>query len=98
MAEPLLGRGSGDGTGDLVLLNKLISGSHEAGGILGSAVHPHFVMQMHARGASGGSHGADRLTEFDPLPEHNHPYFEITNLKILELPYTSEEIVITSLI
>jgi hypothetical protein len=25
-------------------------------------------MQMHARGASGGSHGADRLTEFDPLP------------------------------
>ena len=40
----------------------------------------------------------ERLTEFDPLPEHNHPYFEITNLKILELPYTSEEIVITSLI
>ena len=24
----------------------------------------------------------ERLTEFDPLPEHNHPYFEITNLQI----------------
>lgn len=40
----------------------------------------------------------DRLTEFDPLPEHNHPYFEISNLKVIELPYSSEEILITNLI
>src|SRR6478672_11793900 len=48
MAEPLLARGSGDGTGDLVLLNKLVSSSHEAGGVLRAAVHPDLVVQMNA--------------------------------------------------
>jgi hypothetical protein len=67
MDEPLSARGWGDGAGDLVLLNKLVSGSHEAGGVLGAAVHPHFIVQMHARGASCGSHGADTLAERDPL-------------------------------
>jgi hypothetical protein len=50
------------------LLNKLVSGSHEAGGVLGAAIHPDFVMQMHAGRSSCGSHGTDRLTELDPLP------------------------------
>lgn len=39
----------------------------------------------------------DKLTEFDPLPEHHHPYFEIKNLPYLELPHTAEELVITHL-
>jgi hypothetical protein len=68
MDEPLSARWGCDGAGDLVLLNKLVSGSHKAGGVLGAAVHPDFVMQMHAGRASCGSHGADSLTELDPLP------------------------------
>ena len=67
MDEPLSAREGWDGAGDLVLLNKLVSGSHEAGGVLRAAVHPHFVMQMHAGGASCGSHGADALTDADAL-------------------------------
>lgn len=31
-----------------------------------------------------------RLTEFDPLPEHDHPYFEIKNLPFLELDHLTE--------
>ena len=39
----------------------------------------------------------EKLTEFDPLPEHHHPYFEIKKLPYLELPHTGEEWVITHL-
>lgn len=31
-----------------------------------------------------------KLTEFDPLPEHDHPYFEIKNLLYLELDHIAE--------
>lgn len=31
-----------------------------------------------------------KLTEFDPLPENDHPYFEIKNLPYLELNHQSE--------
>lgn len=31
-----------------------------------------------------------RLTEFDPLPEHDQPYFEIKNLSYLELNHMTE--------
>ncbi|OOG77088.1 glycoside hydrolase family 31 protein [Algoriphagus sp. A40] len=31
-----------------------------------------------------------KLTEFDPLPEHNHPYFEIKNLPYFELDHLTE--------
>ena len=62
------GRGAAPGvTGRLVLLNKLVSGSEEAGGILGATVHPHFIVQMNAGGASCGPHGADALAERDLL-------------------------------
>jgi len=33
-----------------------------------------------------------KLTEFDPLPEHSHPYFDITNLPYLELPQPADEL------
>ncbi|WP_051286930.1 glycoside hydrolase family 31 protein [Algoriphagus mannitolivorans] len=38
-----------------------------------------------------------KLTEFDPLPEHNHPYFEIKNLSFLEIPNRLEYFEITGL-
>ena len=38
-----------------------------------------------------------KLTEFDPLPEHDHPYFEIKGLPYLELPNTPESIEINGL-
>jgi alpha-glucosidase len=39
----------------------------------------------------------EKLTEFDPLPEHNHPYFEIKGIKILKVSNSNEELVITRL-
>jgi len=39
----------------------------------------------------------ERLTEFDPLPEHNHPYFEIGGIKMLEVANSDEELLITGL-
>src|SRR5690349_5044961 len=44
MADPVSERGCG--AGDLVLLNKLVSGSQEAGGVLRAAVHPHLIVQV----------------------------------------------------
>ncbi|GMQ29884.1 glycoside hydrolase family 31 protein [Algoriphagus confluentis] len=38
-----------------------------------------------------------RLTEFDPLPEHHHPYFEIKQLPYLELDHLSDSFEITGL-
>lgn len=38
-----------------------------------------------------------KLTEFDPLPEHNHPFFEIQGLPYLEIPNLSELCEITGL-
>jgi alpha-glucosidase len=38
-----------------------------------------------------------RLTEFDPLPEHEHPYFSIQNLKYLEIENGTESILLTQL-
>lgn len=35
-----------------------------------------------------------KLTEFDPLPEHDHPYLEIKNLPFLELEFNSKETII----
>jgi hypothetical protein len=68
MAEPVSARGCGDdGAGDLVLLNKLVSGSHKAGGVLRAAIHPHLVVQVNAGGASGRAHGADALAQRDAL-------------------------------
>jgi alpha-glucosidase len=32
-----------------------------------------------------------KLTEFDPLPEHAHPYYDITDLPFLELPQPADE-------
>jgi alpha-glucosidase len=31
-----------------------------------------------------------KLTEFDPLPEHDHPYFEINTLPFVELDHLTE--------
>jgi alpha-glucosidase len=39
-----------------------------------------------------------KLTEFDPLPEHDHPYFEIKNLPFLEMDHLSEAFEICGLI
>src|SRR6218665_3359785 len=61
------GRSGWAGAGALVLLNKLISCSEEAGGVLGPTVQPDLVMKVDAGGASGGSHGADALAETDRL-------------------------------
>ena len=78
MAEPLSARDCGvAGAGDLVLLNKLVSGSHEAGGVLRAAVHPHFVVQVHAGGASCGSHGADTLADTNALAGQNRRGVEV---------------------
>ncbi|RIW13188.1 DUF4968 domain-containing protein [Algoriphagus lacus] len=38
-----------------------------------------------------------KLTEFDPLPEHDHPYFEIKNLPYLECDHLPEAFEITGL-
>ncbi|MDI1322467.1 MAG: glycoside hydrolase family 31 protein [Algoriphagus sp.] len=38
-----------------------------------------------------------RLTEFDPLPEHEHPFLAISGLKYFEYPNSSETIVISGL-
>lgn len=38
-----------------------------------------------------------RLTEFDPLPEHNHPYFQIDQLPYLEIDHLSDSFEITGL-
>lgn len=38
-----------------------------------------------------------KLTEFDPLPEADHPYFEIKNLPYLELDHISEAFAITGI-
>jgi hypothetical protein len=55
------------GAGALDLLNNLFSCTDEAGGVLGSSVHPHFIVQVDAGGASGGAHGADPLAQRDAL-------------------------------
>jgi alpha-glucosidase len=34
----------------------------------------------------------EKLTEFDPLPEHLHPYHEINGLTCLRIPYSNESI------
>lgn len=39
----------------------------------------------------------ERLTEFDPLPENEHPYFEIKNLPYLELDHRMSHFSITGL-
>jgi len=38
-----------------------------------------------------------KLTEFDPLPENDHPFYEVSDLQFLELGYSSEKIVISIL-
>lgn len=38
-----------------------------------------------------------KLTEFDPLPDYNHPYFEISDAKLLDLEYSKEEFMLTGL-
>ncbi|MEN2282567.1 TIM-barrel domain-containing protein [Algoriphagus sp. SE2] len=39
----------------------------------------------------------NKLTEFDPLPESEHPFFEIESLPYLEIEYTNNQIVISDL-
>ncbi|HSJ69879.1 MAG TPA: glycoside hydrolase family 31 protein [Anditalea sp.] len=34
----------------------------------------------------------DKLTEFDPLPDYLHPYYEITDIKTVEFDYNTEAI------
>lgn len=34
----------------------------------------------------------EKLSKFDPLPEHAHPYFDIAHLPYLELPHTANEL------
>lgn len=38
-----------------------------------------------------------KLTEFDPLPEHDHPYYEIKGLAYIDLPNIPESFEITGL-
>lgn len=38
-----------------------------------------------------------KLTEFDPLPEHAHPFHQIQNLKRIQLSHLPEEILISGL-
>jgi alpha-glucosidase len=33
----------------------------------------------------------DRLTEFDPLPDHSHPYFDMKNVPTVVINYVSED-------
>jgi hypothetical protein len=61
------GRADGVGAGLLVLLNKLISCSEEACGVLWSAVQPDFVMEVDAGGAARRAHPSDTLAERDRL-------------------------------
>ncbi|NVJ87084.1 MAG: glycoside hydrolase family 31 protein [Algoriphagus sp.] len=39
-----------------------------------------------------------KLTEFDPLPEHDHPYYEIKQLRSLKIKHDKKEIEISGLI
>ncbi|WP_296699718.1 glycoside hydrolase family 31 protein [Algoriphagus sp.] len=39
----------------------------------------------------------NKLTEFDPLPESEHPFFELELLPYLEIEYTNKEIIISDL-
>ena len=39
----------------------------------------------------------NKLTEFDPLPDQVHPYFQITQLPYLELPHSGDEFEIKGL-
>lgn len=39
----------------------------------------------------------DKLTEFDPLPESEHPFFELKSLPYLEFDYTIKQLVISEL-
>jgi alpha-glucosidase len=39
----------------------------------------------------------DKLTEFDPLPESEHPFFELKSLPYLEFGYTNNQLVISEL-
>ncbi|WP_332910846.1 DUF5110 domain-containing protein [Algoriphagus boritolerans] len=39
-----------------------------------------------------------KLTEFDPLPENDHPYFEINNLPYLDLDHLSSAFVIKGIV
>jgi alpha-glucosidase len=39
----------------------------------------------------------DRLSEFDPLPEMEHPYFEIENLRFFEIENSTSELLISEL-
>src|SRR5690606_20735273 len=57
------GIGTGAGWGRVLALLNMVSGSHETCGVLGTAVHPHFVMQMHAGGPAGGAHAADAMAD-----------------------------------
>lgn len=38
-----------------------------------------------------------KLTEFDPLPENDHPFFEIKNLPYLEIEYSKEAFTLSGL-
>ncbi len=39
----------------------------------------------------------EKLTEFDPLPDYNHPFFEVSKVKFLDLDHTKEEFCLTGL-
>jgi alpha-glucosidase len=39
----------------------------------------------------------DKLTEFDPLPDQVHPYFQINQLPYLEFAHTGDEFEIKGL-
>lgn len=39
-----------------------------------------------------------KLTEFDPLPEHDHPYHEISSLKFVEFEHLPEKIELSGLL
>ncbi len=39
----------------------------------------------------------DKLTEFDPLPDQVHPYFQIKQLPYIEFVHTATELVIKGL-
>ncbi|SHO59395.1 glycoside hydrolase family 31 protein [Algoriphagus zhangzhouensis] len=39
----------------------------------------------------------EKLSEFDPLPEHDHPFYEIKNLSFIEFDHSKEPITISGL-
>src|SRR6185437_9304796 len=80
--------GVGCGVLELGLLN-IVAGLHKSEGVLGTAVHPHLVVQVRAGGSSGGAHGADPLADGHMLANtyRDRGKMAISRLKAVSVVY-----------